>query len=110
MCFINLIHFRLCLNAPKYNSNLLCTGSYLDDNLFHHVQITATLQTLTLILDGNLVLNQTTEIGQPLMNQTNAELQYTLGVSGHESLKNKGFNNPEGTVEILHFRMRGSVN
>ena len=59
---INFTRPRLCLNAPEYNSNLLCTGSYLDDNLFHHVQIIATVQTLTLILDGNLVLNQTTEI------------------------------------------------
>ena len=72
------------MNAPKYHANSLCTGSYLDDNLYHHVQITATRQQLALILDGNLVLKQTT--GKELfMNQTWEELHFDISSGGYNS-------------------------
>ena len=43
-----LIYSRLCVNVSRYSLNLLCTGSYLDDNLFHHVQIIATPQVVNI--------------------------------------------------------------
>ena len=43
---------KLCLNAPNHHSSF-CAGSFLDDNLYHSVQIGLQENKLTLVLGTN---------------------------------------------------------
>ena len=61
------------------------------------------LKKLTMILDGNLVLNQKIEMRQQsLLNQTaNAELHYSIGAGGLTSLENEDLKGPTGIYSLL---------